>query len=113
MKNAYTLQKLTFIFLFALAATNLTAQNIFWSDSFDAPAGGTNNNNAGQGWTLNSGGNGANNWYINTPSQTIGCSSTGNMLHISCEGFLCGFLGGPNDPIYGAAASNNRSRIKF
>jgi hypothetical protein len=111
MKNAYTLQKLTFIFLFALAATNLTAQNIFWSDSFDAPAGGTNNNNAGQGWTLNSGGNGANNWYINTPSQTIGCSSTGNMLHISCEGFLCGFLGGPNDPIYGAAASNNRSAV--
>jgi hypothetical protein len=111
MQNSYLLQKLSFIFLFVLAATNLTAQNIFWSDSFDAPSGGTNNNNNGQGWTLNSGGNGGNNWYINTPSQTIGCSSTGNMLHISCAGGLCAFFGGPNDPVYSAANSNNRSAV--
>jgi len=83
MRNAYMLKNLSFIFLFAFATSSLKAQNVFWSDSFDAPAGGTNNNNNGQGWILNSGGNGGNNWFINTPSQTIGCSSTGNMLHIS------------------------------
>jgi hypothetical protein len=111
MKNTYYLQKLIFLLFLSCYTAGITAQNVFWSDSFDAPAGGTNNNNNGQGWTLNSGGNGGNNWFINTPSQTIGCSSTGNMLHISCNDFICSFLGGPNDPIYGAAASNNRSAV--
>ena len=112
MKNRYIYYPLILVlpFLLLLSAPAL-AQNIFWSDSFDAPAGGANNNNNGQGWTLNSGGNGTNNWYINSPTQTIGCSSTGNMLHISCEGFLCGFFGGPNDPVYSAAASNNRAAV--
>ncbi|HPH83575.1 MAG TPA: hypothetical protein PL185_13440, partial [Flavobacteriales bacterium] len=80
-------------------------QTVFWSDNFDAPAGGTNNNNAGVGWTLNSEGNSGNRWFVNTPSS-IGCTSSGNVLHISCDGFLCGFLGGPDEPIYNAANNN-------
>lgn len=89
-----------------------TAQTVIWSDNFDAPSGGVNNNNAGVGWTLNSGGNGSNQWYIITPSSNIGCTSTGNQMHISCDDFLCEFFGnGPNDPIYNAAGSNNRSAV--
>jgi PKD repeat protein len=84
------------------------AQTIFWSDNFDAPSGGVTNNNAGAGWTLNSEGNSNNRWFINIPSS-IGCTSSGNVLHISCDGFLCGFLGGPNEPIYNAAASLTRT----
>lgn len=80
------------------------SQTIFWSDNFDAPSGGTNNNNAGAGWSLNVGsspGQG-NQWFINTPSNT-GCGA-GNSIHISCNDFLCQFLGGPDDAIYNAAA---------
>ncbi|MFN5371913.1 MAG: hypothetical protein ACK5B6_10660, partial [Bacteroidia bacterium] len=112
MRNTYILKIHSFIFLFALATSSLTAQNIFWSDSFDAPAGGTNNNNAGQGWTLNSGGTGTNQWFINTPDETYGCGSTGNTLKVSCSGILCeAFIGGPNNPGYLAAGSNNRSAV--
>jgi hypothetical protein len=93
-----------------ICAASLQAQTVFWSDNFDAPSGGTNNNNAGAGWTLNSGGSGSNNWFINTPSG-IGCSSSGNVLHVSCSGGFCGFLGGPTEPIYMAAANNNRSAV--
>ena len=81
------------------------SQNTIWSDNFDAPSGGASNNNAGAGWTLNSEGNTSNRWFINTPSS-IGCTSSGNVLHISCTGLICGFLGGPNEPIYAASGNN-------
>ncbi len=42
---------LPFIFL-SLIHFSSRAQTVFWSDNFDAPAGGTNNNNAGAGWTV-------------------------------------------------------------
>jgi hypothetical protein len=111
MNNANALPSLIFVALLNCIALNSYSQNVFWSDSFDAPAGGANNNNAGANWTLNSGGSGTNNWFINTPTQTIGCSSAGNMLHVSCNGGLCSFFGGPNDPVYSASASNNRSAV--
>jgi hypothetical protein len=88
------------------------SQTVVWSDNFDAPSGGVNNNNGGVGWTLNSGGTGTNEWYIITPSSNLGCTSTGNQMHISCDDILCGFFGnGPNDPIYNASNSNNRSAV--
>lgn len=39
----------TFLFLFQFSSE---AQTVFWSDNFDTPAGGANNNNAGAGWTV-------------------------------------------------------------
>lgn len=95
---------------YLIGSMNVQAQSIFWSDNFDAPAGGANNNNAGAGWTLNSGGNGTNQWFINS-GTSMGCSSSGNSLKISCTGFLCGFFGGPNEPVYSAAASNDRTAV--
>ena len=93
------------LFIGIYSFSNSFAQTTIWSDNFDAPSGGSTNNNAGAGWTLNTEGNTGNRWFINTPSG-IGCTSSGNVLHISCTGFLCGILGGPNEPIYAAAGSN-------
>ena len=95
----------------ALLCNTAAAQTIFWSDNFDAPAGGANNNNNGVGWTLNSGGNGGNTWFINTPTTSFGCSSSGNALHISCSGGFCSFFGGPNELVYLAGSSNDRSAV--
>jgi large repetitive protein len=95
------------LFAFSLG---LHAQTTFWSDNFDAPSGGANNNNAGAGWTLNGEGNTSNRWFINTPPGW-GCSTSGNALHISCSGGLCGFLGGPNTPLYNAASSLVRTAV--
>lgn len=92
--------------------SNLEAQTVVWSDNFDTPSGGTNNNNAGVGWTLNSEGNTSNRWFIVAPPSNLGCTSSGRQLHISCDDFICGLLyGGPNTPVYNAAASNNRSAV--
>ncbi len=85
-------------------------QTVFWSDNFDAPSGGAENNNNGAGWVLNSEGNSGNRWFVNAPSG-IGCSSSGNVLHISCSAGLCGFLGGPDEPIYNAANSNLKTAV--
>ncbi|MEZ5173000.1 MAG: PKD domain-containing protein [Bacteroidia bacterium] len=96
--------------LLVMQVSSVSGQTVVWSDNFDAPSGGANNNNAGAGWTLNSGGSGSNQWFINTGSS-FGCSTSGNALKISCTGFLCGFLGGPNEPIYQAASSNDRTAV--
>ena len=98
------------IFFFQSFIFESSAQNTIWSDNFDSPSGGMSNNNAGIGWTLNTEGSSSNKWFINTPSS-IGCSSSGNALHISCTGLLCGFLGGPNEPIYSASGNNSKTAI--
>lgn len=59
---------------YLIGSMNVQAQSIFWSDNFDAPAGGANNNNAGAGWlgSTNTPGGGpntdlvgfSNNWTI-------------------------------------------------
>lgn len=106
------LQSIRILLLLCASFASTQAQTVIWSDNFDAPSGGANNNNAGAGWTLNSGGNGTNQWYIITPSSNIGCTSTGNQMHISCAGFICELFGnGPIDPLYNAAGSNNRSAV--
>lgn len=71
-----------------MAAVFVQAQTIFWSDNFDAPSGGSNNNNAGVGWTgtLPTPGGGpntgvfgiVNNWFIGANAT---CSS-GNKLYV-------------------------------
>ena len=109
IKNPHTKSYLALMFSF-WAISSVFSQTSIWSDNFDAPAGGANNNNAGVGWTLNTEGNSGNRWFINTPSN-IGCTSTGNVLHISCTGFLCGFLGGPNEPIYSASDNLTKTAI--
>ena len=103
---------LKFLIAFSLfiASGASQAQTVFWSDNFDTPTGGAENNNAGAGWTLNSEGNSSNRWFINAPAG-IGCSSSGNVLHISCDGLLCGFLGGPDEPIYNAAGNLTRTAV--
>ena len=106
------LQTLSVLFILGATFADTQAQTIVWSDNFDAPSGGINNNNAGVGWTLNSGGGGTNQWYIITPTANLGCTSSGNQMHISCESFICELFGnGPIDPLYNAAASNNRSAV--
>ena len=88
------------------------AQTVIWSDNFDAPTGGANNNNGGVGWTLNSGGTGTNQWFIITPTSNLGCTSSGNQMHISCDGIICELFGnGPIDPLYNASGNNNRSAV--
>jgi hypothetical protein len=96
------------LFFCVMWSINSYAQIVFWSDDFSAPAGGVNNNNAGAGWLLNSGGSGSNQWYINA-STGQGCPGGGNLLHISCTGLLCGFLGGPVQPVYNASVASNRT----
>jgi hypothetical protein len=98
------------VFLVFFTSFNAFSQTTIWSDNFDSPSGGANNNNAGVGWTLNTEGNSSNRWFINAPAG-IGCTSSGNVLHISCTGILCGFLGGPDEPIYAAAANLTRTAI--
>jgi len=68
-------------------------QTVFWSDNFDAPAGGTNNNNAGVGWSAstNTPGGGQNtslfglnnSWIIGNDGNA--CVS-GNKLYIKAIG---------------------------
>jgi len=87
------------------------AQTIFWSDNFDLPAGGANNNNAGAGWLLNSTGGGTNQWYIVTPVSQP-CPAGGNRLQIRCPGILCTiFGGGATQPVYNATNISNRTAL--
>ncbi len=113
MKTLHSLRITTFKLLFVFILFPLVngySQTVFWSDNFDAPSGGLENNNNGAGWVLNSEGNNGNRWFVNAPNG-IGCSSSGNVLHISCSGGFCGFLGGPNEPIYNAAGSNLKTAV--
>ena len=114
-KILYSKVKLLAVLTFLLVSSaliNVNAQTVVWSDNFDTPSGGTNNNNAGVGWTLNSEGNTSNRWFIVAPPSNLGCTSTGRQLHISCDDFICSLLyGGPNTPVYNAGASNNRSAV--
>lgn len=106
MRSIYTFLSIL-VLTFSLP---LAAQPVFWSDSFDAPGGGVNNNNAGAGWTLNSGGSGGNQWHIN--NSNTNCQGA-NMLHISCEGFLCEFLyGAPNGSVYDATVASTELQIR-
>ncbi len=114
-KILYSKVKLLAVMAFLLVSSaiiNVKAQTVVWSDNFDTPSGGANNNNAGVGWTLNSEGSTSNRWFIVAPPSNLGCTSTGRQLHISCDDFICGLIfGGPNTPVYNAAASNNRSAV--
>ena len=95
-------------FITCLGTNSLNAQSIFWSDTFDAPAGGGNNNNAGAGWSLNSGGFGGNQWYIN--GSNTNCQGA-NMLHISCSSFICLLQGATSAALYDASDASDRSAI--
>ena len=110
IKKPHAKSHMAVIISIFIAISSGISQTTIWSDNFDAPAGGANNNNAGAGWTLNTEGSTNNSWFINTPSG-IGCTSSGNVLHISCTGFLCGFLGGPNEPLYLAVANLSKTAI--
>ena len=102
-------KRLKLLLLLACTTVAINAQTVFWYDNFDLPAGGAINNNAGAGWTLNSGGLGSNQWYINSGSG-ISCGSA-NALHVSCATFVCGFFGGPNTPVYNASVTSNRTAV--
>ncbi|MCB0819828.1 MAG: hypothetical protein KDC13_04335, partial [Bacteroidetes bacterium] len=95
------------ILFLQIACSPVWSQTVFWYDNFDLPAGGAINNNAGIGWTLNNGGSGSNQWYINSGSG-VACGSA-NGLHISCTGFACSLFGGPNAPVYNASVTSNRT----
>ena len=105
MNKFKLLSSLSFLLLFL---GNTFAQPVFWSDTFDAPSGGANNNNAGANWQLNQGGFGGNQWFIN--GSNTNCQGA-NMLHISCSDFLCMILGGPTDAIYNASDASERSAV--
>lgn len=105
------MQKLLTLLLFSCLlgiSSNTFSQSVFWSDTFDAPAGGANNNNAGAGWALNIGGFGGNQFYIN--NSNTNCQGAA-MLHISCSDIVCQILGGPTDAIYNATNASERYAI--
>lgn len=106
MKKIKLLSTLSFLLIFG---GSLLSQPIFWSDTFDAPAGGANNNNAGAGWNLNPAAVGTNIWFIN--NSNTNCQGA-NMLHISCSGgeplfpplplTVCDLASGPENAAYNA-----------
>jgi len=105
MRSIYTFLSIL-ILSFSL---QVAAQPVFWSDTFDAPAGGVNNNNAGAAWSLNVGGSGQNRWFIN--NSNTNCQGA-NMLHISCDDIICSFLyGGPDNAVYNASEAANNSAV--
>jgi hypothetical protein len=105
MRNIYSLLSIL-VLSFSLP---LAAQPVFWSDTFDAPAGGANNNNAGAGWSLNAGGFGQNRWFIN--SSNTNCQGA-NMLHISCDDIICSFIfGGPDAAVYNASEAADNDAV--
>lgn len=80
-------------FLFILLGSVLNAQSVFWSDNFDAPAGGINNNNAGVGWSAstNTPGGGPNTSFFGFSNSWIigsdaGACSSGNKIYINTFG---------------------------
>lgn len=95
LKRSYQLKKLAILAMF-LSIGNLYAQTVFWSDNFDAPAGGTNNNNAGANWsgslpTPNGGQNTSifgtsNDWTISNATRPTGICTAGNKLYIHAVG---------------------------
>jgi len=107
-KTTMKIFKLLSFIICLLSVTHISsAQTTFWSDTFDPPAGGPNNNNAGSGWTLNPDGFGGNRWFIN--GSNTNCQGA-NMLHISCDDFLCSLIfGGPTAAIYNAGEAAERS----
>ncbi len=80
------------ICLLFLLSIDCQAQTVFWSDNFDTPAGGANNNNAGIGWsagapTPGGGNNGSffgisNNWTISNAGSCV----ASNNLYIRTVG---------------------------
>ncbi|MFZ4613711.1 MAG: hypothetical protein ACOYNH_08530, partial [Bacteroidia bacterium] len=81
------------LLLFLFITTVSLGQTIYWSETFDAPAGGANNNNAGVGWpstgvpTPGGGPNGnflgiSNNWSIGNSGLCV----AGNNLYITPTG---------------------------
>lgn len=70
----------------------VSAQTVFWSDNFDAPSGGLNNNNAGAGWsgTTNTPGGGQNTSFLGfSNTWTIasgGACVSGSSLFITSFG---------------------------
>jgi hypothetical protein len=87
----------------------LAAQPVFWSDTFDPPVGGVNNNNGGVGWIMNSGVSSGNLWYIN--NSNTNCQGA-NMLHISCDGFICELLyDAPSGSVYDATVASNTTAV--
>lgn len=98
---------LTMLMAFIGLNSSLLAQTVFWSDTFEAPAGGAGNNNAGAGWTINQGGFGTNQWFLNLPSSC----GTGTGIQVSCDGFICNIFGGPSNPVYNASVGSDRSAV--
>jgi hypothetical protein len=92
---------------------NLFAQNVFYSENFNA--GGLNWTTTPISENFTGGNNGStpNNWFINTPNANVinGSSS----LHISCSDILCSIIGGgPNNPIYNESGpANATDKISF
>jgi hypothetical protein len=92
MKNTCTqnfkMIMLSAILLMAAGLQSVQAQTVIWSDNFDAPTGGANNNNGGVGWTgaQNTPGGGPNTdffGFLNT--WAIGANATcssGNKLYV-------------------------------
>jgi PKD repeat protein len=105
IKNPHVKSHIAVIISIFIAISSGISQTTFWSDNFDSPSGGTNNNNAGVGWTLNQGGSGTNQWFLNQPSSC----GTGTGIQVSCDGLICSFFGGPSDPVYNASTASNRS----
>ncbi|MEX1189020.1 MAG: hypothetical protein WED33_07160, partial [Bacteroidia bacterium] len=72
---------------------SINAQTVFWSDNFDAPSGGVNNNNAGIGWSAstNTPGGGQNTSFFGisnswTIGSNAGACSSGNKVYIRSIG---------------------------
>ena len=87
------LKHLPLLITILLFSIQLNSQTVFWSDNFDAPSGGANNNNAGAGWSasINTPGGGQNTSFLGFSNSWIignnaaACSS-GNKVYIKSIG---------------------------
>ena len=84
---------LTLIAFLSLFHSNGFSQTTFWSDDFDAPSGGVNNNNAGAGWSGNTftPGGGQNTSFIGISNAWIigtnaGACASGSKLYVKSLG---------------------------
>lgn len=87
------LKHLTLLITILLFSIQLNSQTVFWSDNFDAPSGGANNNNAGAGWSAstNTPGGGQNTSFLGFSNSWIignnaGACSSGNKVYIKSIG---------------------------
>jgi hypothetical protein len=96
MRHIYTsnLKWFIFSFFFFTSFSFLSAQTVYWSDNFDAPAGGVNNNNGGLGWSTgaNTPGGGQNTDFLGTSNNwtisTAATCNTNNKLYIRAFGLF-------------------------